>query len=49
MEKRNEMIRSLGLNPDGLEELVYKVGEAPEKSSRRSGNRKKKPAKKKNK
>ena len=49
IEKRNEMIRSLGLNPDGIEELVYKVGEAPEKSSRQSGNKKKKPAKKKNK
>ena len=49
IEKRNEMIRSLGLNPDGIEELVYKVGEAPEKSSRQSGNRKKKQGKKKNK
>ena len=49
IEKRNEMIKSLGLNPDGLEELVYTVGEAPKKSSRQSTNRKKKPAKKKNK
>ena len=49
IEKRNEMIRSLGLNIDGLEELVYTVGEAPEKSSRQSTNRKKKPGKKKNK
>ena len=49
IEKRNQMIKSLGLNPDGIEELVYKVGDAPEKSTRQSGNRKKKPAKKKNK
>ena len=49
IERRNEMIRSLGLNPDGLEELIYTSGEAPQKSSRQSGNKKKKPAKKKNK
>ena len=49
IDKRNEMIRSLGLNPDGLEELIYRVGEAPEKSSRQSTNRKRKGVKKKNK
>tara|TARA_Y100000816_G_scaffold282401_1_gene258065 strand:- start:406 stop:1557 length:1152 start_codon:yes stop_codon:yes gene_type:complete len=49
IERRNEMIRSLGLNPDGLEELVYKVGETPEKSKRQPGNKKKKQGKKKNK
>ena len=49
IERRNEIIKSLGLNPDGLEELVYKVGEAPEKSARQSTNKKKKHAKKKNK
>lgn len=48
IERRNEMIKSLGLNPDGLEELVYKVGETPEKTNRQSTNKKKK-GKKKNK
>lgn len=49
IEKRNEMIRSLGLNVDGLEELIYSTGDKVEKSDRPLTNRKKKKPNKKKK
>ena len=39
---REELIKSFGLNLEGMEELVYSTGETVQKSSRPSTNRKKK-------
>ena len=47
IEKKNEILKSLGINEDGIEELIYKVGEAPEKSSKPKPNKKKNKKKKK--
>ena len=47
IEKKNEILKSLGINEDGIEELIYKVGEAPEKSSKPTPNKKKNKKKKK--
>ena len=47
IEKKNEILKSLGINEDGIEELIYKVGEPPEKSSKPAPNKKKNKKKKK--
>jgi hypothetical protein len=47
IEKKNEILKSLGLNKDGIEELIYRIGEIPEKTSKPIPNKKKNKKKKK--
>ena len=42
IRNREELLKSLGINLDGMEQLIYSTGETVEKSSRPSTNRKKK-------
>ena len=47
MVNREELIKSLGLNLEGMEELIYSTGEKVEKSNRPLNKKKKKGHKKK--
>ena len=49
INNRKELLKSLGLNVEGMEELIYSTGEKAEKSSRPSTNRRKKKGHKKKK
>ena len=46
IKKRREAIKSLGLNPDGIEELIYSTGEEVKKSYKSTNKKKKKRVKK---